>query len=233
MTDHPVYTQCYIQVLLHSDIHFWLVEWSCRWSEQRDDRRAQLSTKQMRSSPWWWIVCNSTDWDRFKLSTGFIPKVLIYWKSSLALRFWKELSPMFPNTRAWGPAWLRVQPSSDFSRRRQSLPAYGVGSANLSRRKIGHAHDNSADSENVAGAREPSVHGHFMFLFKNGQGNMSFSIFLPMPKTSETSQPQAQPADDWRAVDMAILRGLQRPREKFGSAAARLSRKKNGKVRGL
>ena len=51
---------------------------------------------------------------------------------------------------------------------------YRVGSANFSRRKIGHAHDNSADSENVAGAREPSVHAHFIFRFKNGQGNQSF-----------------------------------------------------------
>ena len=56
--------------------------------------------------------------------------------------------------------------------------AYRVGSANFLRRKIGHAHDNSADSENVAGAREPSVHAHFIFRFENGQGNQSF--FLSM-----------------------------------------------------
>ena len=43
---------------------------------------------------------------------------------------------------------------------------YRVGSANFSRRKIGHPHDNSADSENVAGAREPSVHAHFIFVSK-------------------------------------------------------------------
>ena len=49
--------------------------------------------------------------------------------------------------------------------------AYRVGSANFSQRKIGHAHDNSANSENVAGAREPSVHAHFIFRFKNGQAN--------------------------------------------------------------
>ena len=53
----------------------------------------------------------------------------------------------------------------------------------LSRRKIGHAHDNSADSENVAGAREPSVHAHFIFRFKNGQANQS--IFLPMTKIQQ------------------------------------------------
>ena len=59
-------------------------------------------------------------------------------------------------------------------------PPYRVGSENFSRRKIGHAHDNSADSENVAGAREPSVHAHFIFCFENGQGNQSF--FLSMTK---------------------------------------------------
>ena len=65
---------------------------------------------------------------------------------------------------------------------------------NFSRRKIGHAHDNSADSENVAGAREPSVHAHFIFRFKNGQGNQS--IFSTHDQnTAETSQPQAQPTD--------------------------------------
>ena len=51
---------------------------------------------------------------------------------------------------------------------------------NFSRRKIGHAHDNFADSENVAGAREPSVHAHFIFRFENGQGNQS--CFLSMTK---------------------------------------------------
>ena len=55
-----------------------------------------------------------------------------------------------------------------------------VGSANFSRRKIVHAHDYSAASENVAGAREQSVHAHFIFRFKNGQGNRSF--FLSMTK---------------------------------------------------
>ena len=55
-----------------------------------------------------------------------------------------------------------------------------VRSANFSRRKIGHAHDNSADSENVAGACEPNVHAHFIFRFENGQGNQS--RFLSMTK---------------------------------------------------
>ena len=45
---------------------------------------------------------------------------------------------------------------------------------NFSRPKIGHAHDNSADSENDAGAREPNVNAHFIFHFENGPGNQSF-----------------------------------------------------------
>ena len=72
---------------------------------------------------------------------------------------------------------------------------YRVGSANFSRLKIGHAHDNSADSENVAGACEPNVHAHFIFLFKNGQGNQSF-FSIHHQNTAETSQRQAQPTDD-------------------------------------
>ena len=65
---------------------------------------------------------------------------------------------------------------------------------NFSRRKLGHAHDNSADSENFAGAREPSVHAHFIFRFENGQGNQS--LFSTQDQnTAETSQPQAQPTD--------------------------------------
>ena len=70
--------------------------------------------------------------------------------------------------------------------------SYRIVSANFSRRKIGHAHDNSSDFENVAGVREPSVHAHFIFRFENGQGNQSF--FSTHDKnTAETSQPQAWP----------------------------------------
>ena len=48
-----------------------------------------------------------------------------------------------------------------------SCPAtYRVGSVNFSWRKIGHVHDNSADSESGAGAREPNVHAHFIFVSK-------------------------------------------------------------------
>ena len=46
--------------------------------------------------------------------------------------------------------------------------------------------------------------------------------------TAETSQPQAQPTDDWRAMSRACPPGLKRPLEKFDSA--RLIRKK-GKLR--
>ena len=75
-----------------------------------------------------------------------------------------------------------------------SPPSYRVGSVNFSRRKLGHAHDNSADSENVPGAREPSVHAHFIFRFEKGQGNQS--LFSTHDQyTAETSQPQAQPTD--------------------------------------
>ena len=97
---------------------------------------------------------------------------------------------------------------------------------NFSRRKLGHAHDNSANSENFAGAREPSVHAHFIFRFENGQGNQSL-FSTHDQNTAETSQPQAQPADGWRAIDRAFPRGLQRPWEiKVWFSTALLSKKK-------
>ena len=71
---------------------------------------------------------------------------------------------------------------------------YRVGSANFSRRKIGNAHDKSADSENVAGASEPNVQAHFIFCFENGQGNQIVSSIHDQ-NTAETSQPQAQPTN--------------------------------------
>ena len=74
------------------------------------------------------------------------------------------------------------------------LKSYRVGSVNFSQLKLGHAHDNSADSENVAGAHEPSVHAHFIFRFENGQGNQSL-FSTHDQNTAETSQPQAQPTD--------------------------------------
>ena len=65
----------------------------------------------------------------------------------------------------------------------QISTTYRVGSVNFSQRKIGQAHHSSADSENVAGARETNVHAHFNFGFENGQGNQSF-FFLSMTKYS-------------------------------------------------
>ena len=100
---------------------------------------------------------------------------------------------------------------------------------NFSRLKLGHAHDNSADSENVAGARKPSVHAHFIFRFENGQGNQSL-FSTHDQNTAETSQPQAQPTDVDAASRGRFHEASSGPEKlKFGSA--RLSRKK-GKLRG-
>ena len=70
--------------------------------------------------------------------------------------------------------------------------SYRVGSANFSRRKIGHAHDNSADSENVAGAREPSVDAHFIFHLENGQGNQSFFLSTTKKKLKRVNRKLSQ-----------------------------------------
>ena len=88
--------------------------------------------------------------------------------------------------------------------------AYRVVSANFSRRMTGHAHDNSANSENVAGACELSVHTHFIVRFENGQGNQSF-FSTNDQNTAETSQPQVSPTYGWRAIDRAFPRRPQRP----------------------
>ena len=66
---------------------------------------------------------------------------------------------------------------------------------NFSQRKIRHAHDNSADSEDVAGVPQRSVHAHFIFRFENGPRNQSF-FSIHDQNTAETSEPQAQPAND-------------------------------------
>ena len=72
---------------------------------------------------------------------------------------------------------------------------YRVVPANFSRQGIGHVRNKSANSKNVAGAREQNVHAHFVFRFENGQGNQSF-FSIHDQNTAETSQPQAQPTDD-------------------------------------
>ena len=110
--------------------------------------------------------------------------------------------------------------------KRNANDTYRVGSANFSQRKIGHGHDTSADSEDVAGVSQRSVHSHFIFRFENGPGNQSF-FSIHDQNTAETSQPQAQPTDDWRAMDRASPRGLKRPLEKLDSARLSRNKKKN------
>ena len=60
------------------------------------------------------------------------------------------------------------------------------------------------------------------FVSKTVRESKLFSI--PDQNTAETSQPPAQPKNDWRAIDRACLLALQGPWEKFGSA--RLCRQK-------
>ena len=93
---------------------------------------------------------------------------------------------------------------------------------NFSQWKVGHTHDISADSQNCAGVREPSMHTHFIFRFENGQGNQSL-ISIHDQNTAETSQHKLR-RRTIDAIDRACPQGLQRLWEKFG--AAWLSRKK-------
>ena len=44
------------------------------------------------------------------------------------------------------------------------------------------------------------------------------ALFIHYQNTAETNQPPAQSAEDWRAIDRAFPRGLQRLGEKIGSA---------------
>ena len=81
------------------------------------------------------------------------------------------------------PSWKQYHPRPVVDRRQcqctlHQRPKYRVGSANFSQWKIGHAHDNSADSENIAGAPQRSVHAHLIFRFENGPGNQSHSDSL-------------------------------------------------------
>ena len=63
------------------------------------------------------------------------------------------------------------------------LVSYRVGSANFSQRKIGHAHDNSANSENVAGAPPTECARAFHLLFRKRSGKSEL-FFYPRPKYS-------------------------------------------------
>ena len=71
--------------------------------------------------------------------------------------------------------------------------SYRVASANFLRRKLGHAHDNSADSENVAGVQTECAHA-FHFSLRKRSGKLEL-LSIHDQNTAETSQPQAQPTD--------------------------------------
>ena len=68
------------------------------------------------------------------------------------------------------------RPVTDIWNHLRDLASYRVGSANFSWRKIWYANNNCADSKNVAGAREPNVHEHFLVNFESGQRKKSFSL---------------------------------------------------------
>ena len=57
-----------------------------------------------------------------------------------------------------------------------------IVTASFLRRKIWHAYDNSADSENVVDAREPTVDVHFIFRFETVKEIRAF--FCPWKKYS-------------------------------------------------
>ena len=100
-----------------------------------------------------------------------------------------------------------------------------VGSVIFSRQKIGHAHDNSADSENVAGAHRPECACAFHFRFENGQGNNSFFISMPKTQLKRVNHKLSRRTIDVPS-NMAIPRGLRWPWEKFGSARLSCRKKK-------
>ena len=108
------------------------------------------------------------------------------------------------------------------------VQAYRVGSVNFSRRKLGHAYDNSTDSENVAGAREPSVHAHFIFVSKTVREIRAF--FLPITKIELK---RVNHKLGRRTVDVPStgrFRKASSGPEKLTFGSARLSRRK-GKLR--
>ena len=125
---------------------------------------------------------------------------------------------------------VRVTPKHKTTKVRKIMP-YRVVSANFSRRKIGHAHDNSADSENVAGARELSVHAHFLFLFRKRSGEIR-AFFLPM---TEIQLKQVNHKLGRRTIDVPptgrFHQNSSGPEKSFVQRGFN-SRKKKGKLRG-
>ena len=124
---------------------------------------------------------------------------------------------------AWGLAdkpcsWRVNRPSAEL------VVAYRVGSVNFSRRKLGHAHDNSVDSENVAGVREPSVHSHFIFRFENCQGNQSLFSTHAKIQLKRVSHKLSRRTVDVPSTGRFCEASSGPEKLKFGSA--RLSRKK-------
>ena len=109
--------------------------------------------------------------------------------------------------------------------------SYRVGSANFSQRKIGHAHDNSADSAETLQVFPNGVCTRISFFVSKTVREIRAFFSIHDQNTAETSQPQAQPTDDWRAMDRACPRGFKRPLEKFDSARLSRYKKKTGKLR--
>ena len=116
---------------------------------------------------------------------------------------------------------------------RRRFKSYRVRSVNFSRWQIGHVHDNSADSENVAGAREPNVHAHFIFRFENGQGKKSFfflSIFKIQLKQVNHVHKLHRRTDD--APLTCRFREASSSPEKSLVQRGLVVKKKKGKLRG-
>ena len=95
---------------------------------------------------------------------------------------------------------------------------------NFSQRKLGHAHDNSADSESVAGAREPSVHAHFIFVKKTVREIRAY--FLPMTKIQLKRVNHKLSRRTVDAPSIGRFREASSGPEKLKFGSARLSRKK-------
>ena len=73
---------------------------------------------------------------------------------------------------------------------------YRVGSANFSQQKIGHAQDNSTDSEKLQVLPNGVCMRISFFVSKTVQEIKAFFLSTTNENTAETRQPQAQPTDD-------------------------------------